>query len=1266
MRFVANGPSIPDDLLIARDAGDVIFFCGAGVSRHRAGLPDFLKLGGDVIDLLGAGEKSLARKLFQRIGEIGPMDGVGGLIATDRIFSLLEREFEQADVQKAVAQAIRPAEGADLSAHRTLIDLSRGRDGTVRLVTTNFDLLFEQCIDGIARSGPPMLPNPRSASFEGIIHLHGRVNADYSGPGDEEFIVSSADFGRAYLSDGWATRFMQSLLARFQIVFVGYAADDPPVQYLLEALNLHAGNRSRLFAFQPGSNVDDAALWEHRGVRAIPFDNSQGYDPLWDSLAVWAERARDVDGWYADLLATAAAGPAALDPHVRGQVAHLLSTREGARRVSIAETPLPASWLLTLDPRQRFKAPGLVDPYGESTERVDPYASLSFDFDTPPQPDEDDEDALRDRAIPESSWDAFAQTRYDQDEVQDSRFGDFCGDRAAATGALSARLNHLGIWFQRVAHQPIALWWAAGRGPLHPHIVDMIHAWLRQDPDRWPDDIRRGWRFLIASWSDQRVEPDRGYYDLSHRVQREGWSQTRVRDYADLFRPRLKVERKFGLRHPLSWTDADRPDPLVSLDVDYPHPYELLTVPDEHLAYAVSRFRENLDLARSLEAEISGHDYVYMHSTRADDGAAPVTYDSYGVTGPIALFQQLMERLAAIDPDAARAETACWPAEDNYIFGRLRIWAAGSPITSPEEAAKILLAFPDNIFWGSEQQRDLLYALRDRWSDFSEVDRGRFQERLRTTTFPWSDSTRGGRARAEAHHRLDRLHWLASQGVAFSFDVEAEMEALRPIAEGWTERSGQKAADSDAPVARSIDTDPDPSAIEHGPISDILDRARQAGQSDFFDYVEHRPFVGLSETRPARALAALGQAARAGNVPVSFWSTFLYSEARKTDRPRLVRAIAARLALLSPEALSTIAYPVAQWLQGLGDRIYGELAPLLDCLWEPLMAALPLREENRKQRVDSSWANDGLNAPVGKLAQLLLKDPVTSGLGLGGGFPADWTARLERLLALPGDMRRHALVMLGFQINWLFAIAPEWTEQHLLPVVASYDDDGDALWDGILWAARAPSRELFERLKPGLLARAMSPMRRRAEANVIGGFLLAGWGGDPDANPPEHLITSAELREILVESDDDLRGQLLWHIENWSADTEGKWRARLIPFVKDVWPNHRSLRTPEMSSRLVDLALASGDLFPQVVEAILPRLVPVRGGMLRGVMLRDGTENRPASLYPAAMLDLLWAILAEDATQWPYKIEDVLDLLAESTETRADPRLSELRRRRLG
>ena len=41
MRFFANGPSIPDELLVSRDEGDVIFFCGAGVSQAKAGLRNF-------------------------------------------------------------------------------------------------------------------------------------------------------------------------------------------------------------------------------------------------------------------------------------------------------------------------------------------------------------------------------------------------------------------------------------------------------------------------------------------------------------------------------------------------------------------------------------------------------------------------------------------------------------------------------------------------------------------------------------------------------------------------------------------------------------------------------------------------------------------------------------------------------------------------------------------------------------------------------------------------------------------------------------------------------------------------------------------------------------------------------------------------------------------------------------------------------------------------------------------------------------------------
>jgi hypothetical protein len=44
MRFLAGGPALPDDLLTSRDEGQVIFFCGAGISRAKANLPDFYGL----------------------------------------------------------------------------------------------------------------------------------------------------------------------------------------------------------------------------------------------------------------------------------------------------------------------------------------------------------------------------------------------------------------------------------------------------------------------------------------------------------------------------------------------------------------------------------------------------------------------------------------------------------------------------------------------------------------------------------------------------------------------------------------------------------------------------------------------------------------------------------------------------------------------------------------------------------------------------------------------------------------------------------------------------------------------------------------------------------------------------------------------------------------------------------------------------------------------------------------------------------------------
>src|SRR4029077_6384696 len=160
MRFLPDGPALPDDLLTARDEGQVIFFCGAGVSRAKANLPDFYGLADLVVEGLHVAPDSPARRLIAAAKSQERIAGVGGLLPADRIFALLEREFLVADVRAAVARALHPITCVDLSAHRTVLDLARDPSGATRLVTTNFDLLFEACDPALQRKSPPNLPDP--------------------------------------------------------------------------------------------------------------------------------------------------------------------------------------------------------------------------------------------------------------------------------------------------------------------------------------------------------------------------------------------------------------------------------------------------------------------------------------------------------------------------------------------------------------------------------------------------------------------------------------------------------------------------------------------------------------------------------------------------------------------------------------------------------------------------------------------------------------------------------------------------------------------------------------------------------------------------------------------------------------------------------------------------------------------------------------------------------------------------------------------------
>lgn len=63
MRFLQDGPNIPDELLWARDKGNVVFLCGAGISMP-SGLPSFWQLTKYVIDKISPSPESDIAKAF--------------------------------------------------------------------------------------------------------------------------------------------------------------------------------------------------------------------------------------------------------------------------------------------------------------------------------------------------------------------------------------------------------------------------------------------------------------------------------------------------------------------------------------------------------------------------------------------------------------------------------------------------------------------------------------------------------------------------------------------------------------------------------------------------------------------------------------------------------------------------------------------------------------------------------------------------------------------------------------------------------------------------------------------------------------------------------------------------------------------------------------------------------------------------------------------------------------------------------------------------
>ena len=233
----------PGPLLNALRDGELVIFAGAGVSMGTpACLPNFESL-----------VRMIAKGTVKALQDREPIDGFLGRL-----------QHKGVDVHTRAAEVLSREDLKATELHRDLLRLYSGTE-QVRVVTTNFDLLFEQAAKEVFDSLPevfraPALPLGRQ--FNGIVHVHGAVT-HY-----DEMVITDADFGRAYLTEGWARRFLVELFSNFTTLFVGYSHNDPIMNYLARALLPSETNRR--FALTP-ENDTDTQRWRVLGIEPINY-----------------------------------------------------------------------------------------------------------------------------------------------------------------------------------------------------------------------------------------------------------------------------------------------------------------------------------------------------------------------------------------------------------------------------------------------------------------------------------------------------------------------------------------------------------------------------------------------------------------------------------------------------------------------------------------------------------------------------------------------------------------------------------------------------------------------------------------------------------------------------------------------------------------------------------------------------------------------------------------------------------------------------------
>lgn len=1187
-----GGPHIPDEVDRALEDERLVLFCGAGVSM-AAGLPDF---------------RGLVKKLYKGLNQDAPPEGDKQWDWPDRLLGQLERDHPGNFRQKLHEILIRKPK--KLGTHESIIQIARLKDQRVRLVTTNFDLYFEKSWRSLGyiveEHEGPALPIPQPGlphDWGSIVYLHGKLR---SRGANSHLVVTSADFGRAYLREGWAARFATHLLSSFSVLFIGYSLNDPVLRYIVDAFaaDRAAGrvpHQAYALVGTPSARREDREQWAGMEIQPIYYDDADGHRALHETLRTWAEWRKDrlTAKERAIEVALQAPGTAVMPPDVR---ANLLWAVAGS------------------GPEDQFGAAVLAT---RAAEAPGEWITVFEDHDTEVQ----------------------RQARARSDSGQATLLARLVGAAETTTQPSPVEVQ-MARWIVAHLDDRSVLDWARRRWNAGHRIGALLRGLVRrellQKPP--PSAFATLWRILSAEALQPQAVSGQVAQDVL-RLLRQNRSLPELRgDICWLLEPVLVLDDPFyyslvpGTLHAHEQQLSDLVSPRIELRGS--HWLDALwqdntTRPDQAILGAMTEQLTGL-LGRALDLWAA----LGRASAVSDPGINGLrllgTPMLYRATEEWTLLADLLwagwKQRDGMSASASRALVAQWQAQPYPMFRGLALmavtksdhWDADqkvcvllNEITAPYLSHQILPLIA--VCWpniSQSQQYALAHAVLaikpDQVSDGDARRAEGVRDYVVLLRLAKIDQCMAGSLPAEAMTELARL-----RGIFPEFSLEQFEQAGLPKLPGT----------AFAPLPVSFSPAKPVCSRTEGEILDLLrEQERHAGVAviDWQTSWQKCPdsvFLSLELARTQDIEPAAAWAGAVRNVPSSL---------DEADAGRLFMAL-----IGLPDALLTEPRLLRDASRFLADRAKwghaGGIAEAYWALWDKLIAKSAIMPINLAP--DDPFANAVLN-PGGALAEALIAVFNSTRPKRRQLLTIPWRPRFDTLIG-NGHGFHSARVVLSRHLAFLHSVDSEWTIRNILRRMEDWalpHSEAVGLWNAYGLGLHLDI-ELWNDLRGPFTTLVCDNHLDSLDAESRRNLVYV----------PVILVASfldlacviADTRRIVAALQTRDRDEIaLWmrrtveHVGKAQPGGEAGAQSRvddlvyqrILPWLEAVWPQQQQAHTDDSTRDLICVALGSGSVFPNVSARVRPFLGKLRAPV---VALMCMQHSRHPDEHPAALFRLI-------------------------------------------